>query len=197
MEAHNLSVVDDGIEVPDGHDDELANIETSLEIEGGEGLIGRLREKRRNIRKTRTLTLDVPGYGGEIVARYKALPWEVLKRIGEKAEKLKHPKKELIAHADTIAMACTGLFWREPGSTKLVPLGVVLRSESPDLTFADAAVLADAFDFRAKNAREAVFGMINDEILVTAHHNEVAEWMQSAEREDDETFVGESESTLP
>ena len=158
-------------------------------------LLEQLRTKREAIRRERRIILDIPGYGGTIAARYRPLSWDVLKDIGIKAEKSKHPKKELIAHADTIVRACEELYARRPEDPKrtLIPLSEVLGTDAP-VTFATAE-LAAAFGFTANSSRQAVFGLINDEVAVTAHHNELAEWMQDADAEDDEVFVGESGGT--
>lgn len=159
-------------------------------------LLEQLRAKREGIRRERRIILDIPGYGGTIAARYRPLSWEVLKDIGQKAEKSKHPKKELVAHADTIARACEELYARRPEDPRrtLIPLSEVLGTDGP-VTFASAE-LPGAFGFSSTSTRQAVFGLINDELAITAHHNELAEWMQDADSEDDEVFVGESGGTV-
>lgn len=193
MNGH-LSPVDD--DLPPGNDDDIATYD-ELQKEGGPGLLGRLKQRRNEIRNRegKHLTLDIPGYGGELVARYRGLDWETLKRLGEKGEKIKHFKKELIVFADTMAMACIGLYARPNGTGKLVPLGRVLGIEPEEMTFADHKALGEHFGFTASSARDAVFGVFNDEINLTMHHNDWGEWNQSSETEGDDLFTGESEST--
>lgn len=164
-------------------------------------MLTRLKAKRERIREERRLFLDVPGYGGEIVAEYRPLSWDTLNKIGTKAEKSKSDRKALMAHADTIATACVELHVQKPGdpSTR-IPIGRMLEAGNAGFTWDGEPIrfdhqLARGFEFKATSARQAVFDLFNDEVAVTTHHNELAEWMQDTDVNDDEAFEGESSST--
>src|SRR4051812_23283227 len=76
-----------------------------------------LKEKRRRVRKPRKpLELEIPEYGGELVAAYRVLDWEELTKLREKGTEMSaanDPKAELKVTCDTIAAACVGFYVRE------------------------------------------------------------------------------------
>lgn len=187
------------------HDTEFEYAEPATDLPAEDAvdatMLTRLKAKRERIRVERRLFLDIPGYGGELVAEYRPLSWDTLNKIGTKAEKSKSDRKALMAHADTIATACVELHVQKAGdpSTR-TSAGLMLQAGNPDFEWDGEPIrfddqLARGFGFAVRSARQCVFDLFNDEVMVTTHHNELAEWMQTSETEDDDVFEGESSST--
>ena len=108
-------------------DNKEKDIEKNTEPSGprradGGSVLDNLKRKRNKIAQDRHLDLDIPGYDGEIFARYKPVDWDRLKSIAEKAENSSSRRKELNAQADTIATACDTLFIRVEGEPEPIPL---------------------------------------------------------------------------
>ena len=79
----------------------------------------RLAAKRRELQQDRTFVLKVQGYETEgLYARYRVLPYETLRRVGENNKRLEgSPEGELAIAADTLNQACVELLERrEDGS---------------------------------------------------------------------------------
>lgn len=145
-----------------------------------------LKKRREVISADRRLDLDIPGYNGDIVARYKPVPWDRLKKIAEKAEASSSHRKELNAQADTIAMACDTLLVRI--EEELIPL----HEAYPDV-FGDRPAkyddrLGKLLGFDADTGRQAVLRLFRNDLAVTAHQTEIGTWQQSSRVEDDEAF---------
>lgn len=150
-------------------------------------LLSRIKARRRELQKTRTLDLEIAGYDGMLVARYKPLAWDVVKKIGEKVEKSKHPRKELYAQADVIARACDAIYFKDDEGNLRDP------KSGQDVPVRYDDVLADILDLNgADTARKVVIQTFDNDLALTAHHNELAEWMQASDSEVDEELLGES-----
>jgi len=147
-------------------------------------LLSRIRERRAQLQEERHLDLDIPGYDGMLVARYRPLPWDEVKKIGEKVEKSKNPRKELYAMADVLVRACDSIWFRDPETNELRPV----QSGEP-VRYDDR--LAEALGFTADSARQVLLATFNNDLAVTAHHMEAAEWMQASDVEVNEDLLGE------
>lgn len=173
-------------EPQDQIDENLEEEEESTE-EGG-NLLANLREKRKEISEARHLDLEIPGYDGELIARYVPVEWDEVKKIGEKLNKSKNPRRELYAQADVLARCCDQILVRVKGKLKSMgdvfpELGVERIAFDPNL--------AQALDFEINShspARSAVLQAFNNDMAVSAQHTEVMEWIQSSSREDDQDF---------
>lgn len=156
------------------------------ETAAADSVLQSLKKRRQSISADRRLDLDVPGYEGTLVARYKPVPWDQLKKIAERAETSSNQRKELNAQADTIATACDTLLVQI--EDELIPL----HEAYPDV-FGDRPAKYDErlgalLGFEAKSSRQAVFGLFRNDLAVTAHQNEIGVWQQSSRNEDDEAF---------
>jgi hypothetical protein len=184
------------LESENGHRDDETVTDAPLEPRRPESHLERFRTLRAERVVEKHTDLEIPGYGGELVCRYNPISWDELKRIGEKVEKMKHPRRELLGQADTLIAACEQFFVRVKG--ELEPLD---PDDPVAIRYDDRLAKALGFDAKnsdgsAKTARQIVletFGLaVNPELAVTAQHNELAEWMQGANQEADEELLGES-----
>lgn len=160
-------------------------MESTPEVQAPDtSLLDRLREKRRKLGETKSIYRDVPGYGGDLVVRYKWVPYEELASKGQKLQKIKNPtKRDLLAAADMLATLCDEICIR---------VGEEIRPLAEDggpITFGDER-LGEALGFELKSAREGVFGTFNNDYAVLAEAVALSSWLQDASREVDEEFQG-------
>ena len=151
-------------------------------------LLSSLRDKRNKIGSERHLELEIPGYDGELVVRYQPIPWEEAKRITERLENSKNPRKELYAQADVLIRACEEVLARVEG--KLVPLSTVFPEVGGEPIKFDSR-LAKALGFEVVNGsegRSAVLGAFNNDLAVSKQQQDVMEWIQNSERGSDQDF---------
>lgn len=182
-----------------GEDDQDEQVEwperDALTPERDESILSDLRNTRQNIKKRRNQTtkIPVPGYDNKLVVEYKALDWTRLRDIGVETEKSTHPKKELVAHAKTIAEACVCIYARSPRSGKLVPLSEVMGVDFPITYGTGIDYFHQNFNFPKKpqTARDVVYYLFDDELSISDHHGSLLQWMQNTNRETDEAFAGE------
>ena len=159
------------------------------ELPPGGSYLDRLRKRREQMvqsSQTAHRDIEVPGYPDDlkIVVRFRPLTWEVLKQIGQRVEKLRTARKELLGHADVLIRACDEILVRDKGELKPIdPSGEPTRFE---------VKLAEMLGFEAKSARDVVFGLYMNDIAVTAAHNELAEWMPQSNADINEDLQGES-----
>lgn len=163
--------------------------------DGGEvSVLERLKEKREAIGAKKFHDMDIPGYDGELVARFKRMRWEALKDIAEQAEQSTVKRKELNGHADVIATACEELFIKKVlpgGDEELTPLRELYPEEFGAVPVRFDPRLSTFLDLKIEGtptARKVVFAVFNNDLAVTALHNDLGEWMQSSKSEEDQTF---------
>ena len=150
----------------------------------------RLRQQRTAIANRKSTDIPIPGYNGELVATYKMLPWEQIRAIIRRMENSKGvgDRRELYAQADTLVEACTQIRYRDislPPDEQLVPLieGDTVRYD---------AKLAEVLDFPYARERQCLLETFKNDFAVSVHHGQLIEWMQGADAETDQEFVGES-----
>lgn len=164
-----------------------ARLGTAAAVNPG-SLAAQLQEQHRDLQEGRSYyDCDIPGYRGNLVARYKVIEWTSLKKLAKKVEKSRDDKKELYAHADTLVRACDEIFGKSSDGT-LVPLYKVFPGLEDGVPVKYDHQLAQAFNLDCKTARETLLKLFNNDVAVTAHHNEVAEWMQDTSPEESEDF---------
>lgn len=155
-------------------------------VEEGGSVLERLKRRREQLGADRTEVFDIPGYNGELAARYKPVDFEMLKKLLNKIDRSKNPRIELLVMADILIMACDEILVRADG--KLGPLDP--KADEP-VRYDDR--LAEFFGFEAANARQVVFGVFNNDIAIPSHHKEVLDWMQGVTQENTEDLLGESQ----
>lgn len=152
-------------------------------------LLGRLAHRRQELAEDessgeRSVDLPIPGYNNELFARFVYRPdaFDRLKKIGNKALKSRHPRKELHAAQDTLAYACEAIYVSDDEGVTLEhidPSGEPTRFDQK---------LARLLDFDASNAREVVRKVFNNDLAVISMSNRVSEWMQREDEDADEDF---------
>lgn len=176
--------------------DEIAD-EVEAESNGhqpGGSALDRLRARRVELQKDRTTILDIPGWQGMLVGQFRPVPWDDLKKIAKRAEKMSNnPRVELIAQTDTILAATDMLMVREDG--ELTPMHELDEVDYPEPIRFDAK-LAEILELgEVKSARNALWRVFNNDLAVTAFHNELMEWQRNADEEVDEEMLGEAKGT--
>lgn len=162
---------------------------------GPQSIMDSLKAKRESIGAQKFQNLDIPGYDGELVARFKRMKWEALAEIAERAEEGRSKRKALNGHADVIATACEELLIRrmQPGGEEeLTPMHELFPDEFGSTPVRFDPRLASFLNLDidgTPTARKVVFGVFNNDLAVTALHNDLGAWMQSSKSEEDEAFT--------
>jgi hypothetical protein len=161
----------------------------------GVSVLDRLKKRREEIGAKKYINLDIPGYSGELVARFKRMRWEALKDIAEQAEGSQAKRKELNGHADVIATACEQLIIRRSlpgGDEELTPIHELYPDDFGTTPVRFDPRLAEWLELHIEGtptARKVVFAVFNNDLAVTALHNELGAWMQSSQGEEEEAFT--------
>lgn len=158
-----------------------------IESRAGSSLLDELRAKRAEATQDRRLELDVPGYEGLLVVRYRPTTWEEDKKISEKLERSKNPRKELYAALDTLITACDQILLRKHDGT-LVPI------EQEDPSQGDEPVRFDGrfaaiMGLETGSAREVVLATFkHNHRAIGVHGEELGKWLAEVNSEGDEDF---------
>lgn len=155
-------------------------------------LMATLRARREALAAERRLELEIPGYAGLLVARYKPIEWEEASAISSKVIDSDDPRADLLGAADLLIACCEEMLTRN--GDKLVPL-----SEGPELEQSVRDVLgnqpvryeerlAKAFGFEAEKARAVVLDLFRNDFAVIDQHREVLAWLRNANPQVDEDF---------
>ncbi len=138
-------------------------------------LMEQLRLKRAEAAARTTVDLPVPGYVGELLARYRLLdPLVEGRQIGDRVVKqFEHEEeRQFYAFADTLIAACVGLFLRGPDG-ELEPL---LGSSGEPVGY--DAELAKGLGLEAQTAREVLLAVFADnKVAVTEQAVRLNRWM--------------------
>lgn len=170
---------------PAGFDDD-----DDVDEERPSNLIERLRARRQEMAEEtasgeRSEIFSVPGYNNELFFKvvYRPDAFDRLKKIGNRAVKSRHPRKELHVALDTLAYAATEVLVSEDEGITLEPI-----DRSGDPTKFDTKLAQILSLGTCKNAREVVTKVFNNDLAVVAVSNRVSEWMQGEDEEADEDF---------
>lgn len=147
-----------------------------LVTEVGSSLLEQLREKRRAAAAAKTIDLPIPGYDGDLIARYRLL--DVLvdgKQLGEKIRRefTSQTERTFYGALDTLITACEGLYIRNQASGELEPLdpdgqGPVCYDHR----------LAEGLELEASTARETLKALFNgEEVRILTHADQLGRWM--------------------
>lgn len=153
-------------------------------------VIGRLRAKREALAREQTIDMPIPGYGGELVCRYRLLdPLTEGKEIGQRLQ-TQFPKKEQetellhFVNVDTIVAACVGFFIKHPGSGDLHPLGDSADGMAGLAPTYEDTQLAELLGFEAETARQAVVAVFGgNRAAVNVHAMRLQSWMSDTSGE--------------
>lgn len=136
----------------------------------------RLRKQRSEVQKRDTCDIDLPGYSGELVARYKMMGAQELEVIGKKIQRQMKTQADRLLYGsmDTLIAACEGFFLRIDGQDGdvLHPLTV----ENEPVKYDEN--LAKFLEFPATSAREVLRGVFADnEMAIVQHAAKHSRWM--------------------
>ena len=115
-------------------------------------------------------SLAIPGYSGQLVARYRSLDWRERRQIGLTVNGPDLVDKELNAAADLLVKSCVGVDAHVDG--EIHPLNMTLGAEL-------ASFLGEE---GAETDRQGVFLIFPSELLLMTHLEELSE-MQSGDDE--------------
>lgn len=159
-------------------------------------IIGGLRQSRSKIGAgSKPLYLDVPGYDGKLVLRFKWIPFRELSSTSRSLSQITELTTQAVAAAaDTVGLTCEEVCVRVPGAdhTPEYPKGIApLSTNGEPVSFTDER-LAYALDFTAPdNQRDMVVRAYNNEYALIDQAAAVVEWLKDTSRKVDETFLGE------
>jgi hypothetical protein len=154
--------------------------------------LDRLRSRYRELQGPQHKDLDVPGYQGDLVARYKLIDPDVAKARGRQLAKIPAEERLLIGAIDQLIEACDSI-WVRNDDGDLEPLDP--SSEIPvryDQRLAEILGI-EGSPSKPRQVVQGVFtveGQLNRPALIS-HAEEVGLWMQDVDSHTQETFLGE------
>lgn len=149
-------------------------------------LLNSLRASREELKADHYLDLDLPGYKGQLVARFRPFPLEKQERKMAEFQKASGKQPILLkAACDTLIDACEQLMLRSEEGSEPFPIDA---EAMPLIAFDTRA--AELFGFSANSARQVVIGLFPTEQAILAMNVRVSQWMQDVTRETDETLLG-------
>ena len=152
-----------------------------------DSLLERLREDRLALASAESTTIEIPGYDGELVCRYRLMEASQLEKIARRAAKLPRERRNLAVTMDSLSAACIEfetVDHRNGGA-----IGTLAENGDDPIRYDDR--LAEALGYTAKSAREAVLGLFGgNEIAVLTHGAQLARWWSDASEDVDEDFLG-------
>jgi len=141
-----------------------------------------------------SIDLDVPTFGGKLVARHRALDYPETEAIAKAVATSEHPKKILLGMVDTIIRSLDELLWRDEPDGELVSLASELERTSGQheepVKFDER--LADALGFKSKTARGVALDAFGKEMAVVSYYADLTRWMERGRRKAADEFEGES-----
>lgn len=152
-------------------------------------LLTSLRAKREALKADHYLDLDIPGYDGLLLARFRPFPIEKSEAKAKQLQKLQASNAPVLlkASCDTLIDACEQLMVRteEGGDPKPI-------DPDTDVPIAFDSRAAELFGFSATTARQVVIGLFGTEQSIVAMSVEVSRWMTTLQRDNDEELLGNS-----
>jgi hypothetical protein len=109
------------MEIPDNND--LENIGTALQGAQSLSLLKEAEDRRQ--KREHTLFLDVPSWNGDLIAEYRVVPPDDLRKLAEAAlRKSRNGNGDQLPNNDitVIAASCVGLYVKDPETDERVPV---------------------------------------------------------------------------
>jgi hypothetical protein len=151
-------------------------------------LLATLREKREANKAEHHLDLDLPGYDGLMVARFRPFPVEKTERKMAEFQKLQGKQPILLKVAcDTLIDACEQVLLRKEEGAEPFPID---DEAMPPIGFDSR--LSELLEFKADSARQVVLGIFPTEQSILAMNARVSQWMADVTSETDRGLLGES-----
>jgi len=139
----------------------------------------RLVRDRAKKKERQTCDIDLPGYSGELVVRYRLMDGAELEVIGKKVTRQSKSQAARLVNGscDTLIAACEGFYLRRDND-ELDPLFLEDSIAKYDQR------LARFLQFEAESAREVVLGVFGgNDMEVIQHQMKYAAWMSDTSRD--------------
>lgn len=152
-------------------------------------VLDRVRARRAEVMAERTIDLEVPGYDGDLVVRFRPLEGPVFARLafalnpqaGERMEDRRHSA----IYTEALIEGCVEVMVRPAPGAPPVPL----TEDPPPVRFEQR--LADLLGFEAKTARDVVRGVYGREAAMVQHVMALFGFSSDTSLEVDEAVAGE------
>jgi hypothetical protein len=156
-----------------------------------ESQLDRLKKRRREARENREpLDLPIPGYGDELVARYRVLDYDELRKLetrGAKMAQAGDTEAGLKVTMDTIAQACVGIFLRQDdGSIKALNECVSEFGDEP-IRYDERLAETVGVDAEGK-VRVVIRRVFPTDLAILGHLAQISNWMEGVNDTDDQDF---------
>jgi hypothetical protein len=155
--------------------------------ETGSSIISDLRRRQQEVHRERHIDKEIPGYGGQMFARYRLFTFAELSALVPRRGRGEQSEQNLRINVDLLAKACEEILVRKDG--ELIPLAQEAQFDAP---VRYDARLAELLGIDASKARDVVLKTFGADLVLSAHADDLVEWMRNASDEADEDFLGES-----
>lgn len=163
-------------------------VEPSEHVDGDSPLQARIAQRRKVLQSQRTLTIDVPGYEGILMAEYRVLPWQTIRKNVDRHQRQRDEGlRELYIAADGLMMACENLYEIKPPNDTKVALDVVWG-------IAAANKLGIELE-PGTTARQALLAIFEVDSRIVGHYSELVSWQQGENQELDEELARDFTTT--
>lgn len=182
---------------------------TNGQVDDGRSVLAQLRARREQLAADTApmKVLDIPGYDGKLVARYR-YPEQGYKAITvaiERAQSKKDPDGILHGNLDALVACCDGVFGRRDGELVDLATDEIVDDDAEGPRF--GSTLATLFGIEVDEAMKAkarfivrnVFspratatGVYDGDVAAMTQAGTVIEWLQDTNAETAEVFAGES-----
>lgn len=171
-----------------------AHLSSEPHSNSSNSMMSRLREQHQKLASATTIDIDLPGFNGELVAKYRLLDvTHELQKIGQRVlrEFSNNPGEQALYGAiDSMVMACEGLFFRNADG-ELSPLSESIGPEEPPIKY-DTRLLEFLGLPPEDTARGTVLALFaRNEPLIVSHGQQLARWMRDTTKGVQSDFLTE------
>lgn len=148
----------------------------------------RIQAKRAATLADNETEIDIPGYHGDLVARYRLMSTDELaarEKHVSKQEKKIGARAHLYGKAATISDACVGVYGRDDG--QLVKVAEGYTKDLAEFTARDGQDVS-----HLQTPGSIARFVIPREVAVGVHYGELMTWMAEGNEEADDELLGES-----
>lgn len=154
-------------------------------------LLGRIKEQREERLKDESLTLPIPTWGGDLLARYRVMDRKEMMSLARRVREIQRKTGNADAatgDTDFILKACECVLVKDPESGEIKELD---DPQTGMLVGYDQR-LAQALGLEVEKARDVLLHLFNNNaVAIGAHALKIARWMQDTSREVDDEVLGE------
>jgi hypothetical protein len=159
---------------------------------GPDSLLEELRSKREAISEERRHIIEIPGYGGRLAARYRAVSWREMRKGARKIREASADvaEAEVNLAAAALVRCCDCIMVRKDDGGPLIPLNEAVASFGDEPVRYDER-LATALDIETEAASKptAIVRMVfKNQYALISHSAELDQWLKESSDEDDEDF---------